>query len=346
MRALTWRGVHELRLETVPDPVIQDPHDALVRVERAGICGSDLHVYHGREPGLDPGTVMGHELVGRVTAAGPAVTRFALGDRVVAPFSTCCGRCFYCARGLTARCSEGRLFGWVQNGAGLHGAQAEQVRVPLADATLVAVPDDLPLESALLLADVLPTGWHGARAAGIGPGQVAVVLGCGPVGLMSVACARERGATTVFAVDAVPERLDVAVGFGAAPLLPDDDAPRLVRRATDGRGADAVIEAVGSPAALQLAFALVRPGGIIAVVGVHHEAQFGFSPLQAYERNLTLTIGRCPARAVMEEVMPLLRRRPELGAIITHRRPLALAIEAYALFDRRQDGCIKVVLEP
>ena len=138
MRALTWRGVRDIRHEDVPDPALRNDGDAIVRVERAGLCGSDLHVYHGRELGLDVGTVMGHELVGRVVDAGPSVRRHAIGSRVVAPFRTCCGTCFFCRRGLSARCPEGQLFGWVQGGAGLHGAQAELVRVPHADASLVA----------------------------------------------------------------------------------------------------------------------------------------------------------------------------------------------------------------
>jgi threonine dehydrogenase-like Zn-dependent dehydrogenase len=346
MQALTFRGIRQIRHESVPDPVLHDETDAIVQVERAGLCGSDLHVYHGRDAGQDLGTIMGHELVGRVVEAGRAARRHAVGARVVAAFSTCCGRCFYCARGLSARCPEGALFGWVRDGVGLQGAQAEYIRVPHADATLVQVDDDLPADLALLLADVLPTGWHAARLGEIAAGDVAVVLGCGPVGLAAVLAAREQGAARVCAVDSIPERLALAERLGASPLSLSGDVAAAILEATDGRGADAALEIVGSPEALRLAFDLVRPGGVVAVAGVHHEPHFAFSPAEAYDKNLTLRIGRCPARSLMEELEPLLRRRPELASIVTHRRPLADGPAAYRLFDLKQDGCVKVVFEP
>lgn len=346
MRALTFRGVRDIRYETVPDPKIMDRGDAIVRVERAGLCGSDLHVYHGREVGIDPGTVMGHEFVGRVVEAGADARGITPGLRVVAPFTTSCGRCFYCLGGLSARCLAGALFGWVRAGAGLEGAQAELVRVPLAASTLVAIEDDLPAETALLLADVLPTGWHVARMGEVGPDSVVVVLGCGPIGLAAVVSAIEQRARRVFAVDAVAERLALAERFGAEPLHRDGDLPGAVRDATEGRGADAVLEAVGSAVASRLAFDLVRPGGVVSIVGVHHESNFAFSPVEAYDRNLTLRIGRCPARSLMDELKGLLRRRSDLGAIVTHVLPLAQGAEAYERFDLKQDGCIKVAFAP
>jgi threonine dehydrogenase-like Zn-dependent dehydrogenase len=346
MRALTFGGLRTIRHETVPDPRLEHDGDAIVRVERAGLCGSDLHVYHGREVGQDDGTVMGHEVVGRVVDAGPGARRHAVGARVVAPFSTCCGHCFFCRRGLSARCRLGALFGWVQNGVGLQGAQAELVRVPHADATLVAIDDDLPADLALLLADVMPTGWHVARLGAVSAGDVVVVLGCGPVGLAAIVAAREQGAERVFAVDAIAERLVLAARFGAEPLTLGDDVALAIREATDGRGADAVLEVVGSPEASRLAFDLVRPGGVVAIAGVHHESRFAFSPLEAYDKNLTLRIGRCPARSHMEELLPLVRRRADLASMVTHRLPLADGPAAYRLFDLKQDGCIKVVFAP
>jgi threonine dehydrogenase-like Zn-dependent dehydrogenase len=346
VRALTFGGVGTIRYETVPDPSALDEGDAIVEVERAGLCGSDLHVYHGREVGLDPGTVMGHELVGRIVEIGVAARRHALGGRVVAPFSTACGRCFYCARGLSARCTDGALFGWVENGRGLDGGQAELVRVPHADASLVAIDDDLPAALALLLADVVPTGWHVARLGEVAAGDVVVVVGCGPVGLAAVVAACERGARRVFAVDSVAERLALAARFGAEPLALDGEVAAVVRDATEGRGADAALEVVGSAEASRLAFDLVRPGGVVAIAGVHHESAFAFSPVEAYDKNLTLKIGRCPARSLMEELVPFVRRRPELATIVTHRRPLADGPAAYAMFDRKEDGCIKVIFQP
>lgn len=343
MRALTWRGVRDIRHETVADPVPRSDGDAVVRVEYAGLCGSDLHVYHGRERGLDEGTVMGHELVGRVVDAGASARRHAVGSRVVAPFSTCCGRCFFCARGLSARCPEGQLFGWVQGGAGLHGAQAELVRVPHADASLLGVDEDLAPELALLLADVVPTGWHVARLGEVA-GDDVVVLGCGPVGLAAIVAAREQGANRVLAVDTVRERLELASRFGAEPV-PVASAAAAVRAATAGRGADAALEVVGSAEAARLAFELVRPGGVVAIAGVHHEDRFAFSPGEAYDKNLTLRIGRCPARSYMEELLPWIRRHGELASIISHHRPLADGPAAYDLFDRKADGCIKVAFD-
>lgn len=344
MRALTYQGVRAIRHESVADPKILSDGDAIVRIERAGLCGSDLHVYHGREIGLDAGTVMGHEFVGRVVATGPSARHHAVGTRVVAPFSTCCGRCYYCQRGLSARCPEGALFGWVQGGAGLHGAQAELVRVPHADASLVAVGDELPGELALLLADVVPTGWHVSRLGEVSGAEGVVVLGCGPVGLAAVVAAIEQGARRVFAVDGIQARLELAARFGAEPVTLDR-IPAVVREVTQGRGADAVLEVVGTAEASRLAFDLVRPGGTVAIAGVHHEKLFAFSPVEAYDKNLTLRIGRCPARSYMEELLPMLRRRGDLAAIVTHRRPLADGAAAYEMFDRKADGCIKVAFE-
>lgn len=347
MRALTFHGVGDVRYETVPEPRIEAPGDALVRVRLAGLCGSDLHVYHGRETGLDAGTVLGHELVGEVVAVGEAVRRFAPGDAVVSPFTTSCGECFYCRRGLTARCQRGQLFGWVEQGRGLHGAQAEQVRVPLADSTLLPVPAEVPPELALLAGDVLSTGLFAAGQAGVAAGEVVAVVGCGPVGLMAVVAAREREAERVFAVDRVPERLALAARLGAEPLSLAAEPATAVGEATQGRGADAVLEMVGSPAATRLAVDLVRPGGTVAAAGVHTETAFAFSPSEAYEKNLTYRTGRCPARAWAERALAVISSaRHDLAAVVTHRLPLAEGPRAYELFARRLDGCVKVVLEP
>ncbi len=348
MQGLTFRGPGHVALETVADPKIESPTDALVRVRLAAICGSDLHVYHGRETGLDLGTVMGHELVGEVVEVGREVQGLAPGERVVSPFTTSCGRCFYCRSGLTARCSVGQLFGWVQDGAGLEGAQAEYVRVPLAASTLVRVPESIHDEEALLLGDVLPTGYFCARQAGVVPGGIYVVVGCGPVGLMAVVAARELGASLVFAVDPIAQRLARAAGFGAVPLDPGvTDPVARVREATDGRGADAVLEVVGSPQATRLALDLLRQGGTLSSVGVHSERVFSISPVEAYDKNLTLRMGRCPARALVEELIPVLEQRKyDLTSIFSHRLPLADGARGYDLFDRKLDGCTKVVLVP
>lgn len=346
MHALTYHGVESLAYETVPDPQPAAAGDAVVAVTLAGVCGSDLHVYHGRESGLDRGTVMGHELVGRVLEVGPGVERFRAGDRVVSPFTTSCGGCFYCRRGLTCRCRRGELFGWVEGGRGLHGAQAEAVRVPLADSTLVAVPDGLGDEAALLVGDVLATGFYGAELAGAGPGAVTAVVGCGPVGLMAVIAAGELGAERVFAVDPVAERRALAERLGADAVTPEA-AVAALRGVTGGRGADAVVEAVGSAAATRLAVELARPGAALGAVGVHHEPALAFSPGEAYDKNLTYRAGRCPVRALIDRLLPLAeRRRDDLAAVISHRLPLADGARAYQLFASRSEGCTKAVLIP
>jgi threonine dehydrogenase-like Zn-dependent dehydrogenase len=348
MRALTFHGVRDLRVETVPDPAVLAPTDAIVAVRLAAICGSDLHIWHGRETGLDRGTVMGHEFLGEVVEVGPDVSRLARGDRVVSPFTTSCGSCFYCTHGLPARCTRGQLFGWVERGVGLHGGQAQLVRVPLADTTLFPVPAELTPEAGLVLGDVLATGWHAAVMGGVAPGATCAVVGCGPVGLMAVLAAQELGAERVFALDAVPERLALAARFGATPVnLKELDPVATIRDATQGRGADAVLEAVGTPKATKLAFDLARPGGTLAAVGVHHEAAFPFSPGAAYDKNLTYRIGRCPVRHYMERLLQVARRRQdELALLFTHRIPLEQSPAGYRIFDSKREGCIKVALHP
>lgn len=348
MRALTFVDERTVRVESVPEPAVESPTDAVLQVRLTAVCGSDLHVYHGREGGLDPGTVMGHEVVGEVVATGAEVTALKPGDRVACPFTTSCGQCFYCVRGLTCRCGEGQLFGWVEDGRGLQGTQAERVRVPLADSTLVALPDSVSDEAGLLLGDVLSTGYFCAELAGVDSSGVYAVVGCGPVGLMAVAAARHRGAERIVAVDSVPERLEIARALGARPLNFLEESPTdALREMTDGRGADAVLEVVGSPAATRTAVDLLRPGGTLASVGVHTEPHLAFTPVEAYDKNLTYRTGRCPARHYMERLLPLVAEaRFPLPRVVSHRLPLEDGAGAYALFDAKQDGCTKVVLEP
>ena len=348
MRAVTFRSPFEVACVEVADPVLEQPTDAIVRVELAAICGSDLHVYRGVETGLDAGTVLGHEFLGTVIAVGSGVQRHRPDDRVVSPFSTNCGACWFCERGLTSRCQHSQLFGWVQDGRGLHGGQAEYVRVPHADASLVAVPADVGPEPALLAGDVLATGFHAAAQGDVHTGDVVVVLGLGPVGLCALLGSRERGAGAVFGVDSVPERLTLAARYGGIPLdRTAQDVEAAVRAATGGRGADVVIEAVGHADATQLAWRLVRCGGTLSVPGVHNEPAFALRPGQLYDKNLTYRTGRAPVRAAMPELLTRLRRDDlDLRALISHRLPLAAAADGYALFDRKLDRCTKVLLVP
>lgn len=348
MKAITFQGVESLAFQDVPDPGIEAPGDVLVRVTAAGICGSDLHPYFGRETGLDPGTVMGHEFVGTVVETGSGVRALRKGDRVVSPFTTNCGECVYCTLGLTARCERGQLFGWVQAGVGLQGCQAERVRVPLADATLVRVPPGMDDAVALLAGDILSTAIFGASLAGVEPGDLAVVVGCGPVGVLAVRAALARGAREVVAVDAVPSRLALAALFGAVAVnFETGDPVATVRERSGGPGADCAIEAVGSPAATRMAADLLRPGGSIAAVGVHTEPHLALSPGELYDRNLRYAAGRCSARHYLPEALALAEGEADLlEHLISHRLPLENGVEAYRRFAAREPGWTKVVLTP
>jgi len=348
MQALTFGGIEDIIYQSVPEPQILEPTDAIVQITLSGICGSDLHVYHGRETGIDEGTVMGHEFVGTVMETGNAVKKFYKGSRVLSPFTTSCGACFYCRIGLTCRCEKGNLFGWVQKGHGLHGAQAQYIRVPMADTTLVSLSNDLSEEKGLLLGDIFSTGYFCAENAGVNNKGTYVVIGCGPVGLMTILAAKDLGAENLFALDHSNERLQMAKEFGATPLNPlIADARSTIRNATNGRGTDAVMEVVGNPDALRLAIDLLRPGGTISSVGVHTAKNFSFSPGEAYDKNLVYKIGRCPAHYYAERLLreQVIQRYPA-EKIITHHFNLTEGARAYEVFDKRMDNCIKAVLLP
>jgi len=348
LKAITFQDVEQLAFEDAADPELVESTDVLVRVTAAGICGSDLHPYFGRERGLDIGTIMGHELVGEVIEVGADVQDFSIGDRVVAPFTTSCGSCFYCTSGLTARCERGQLFGWVEGGMGLHGVQAEYARVPLADGTLLGVPGDLDQCVALLAGDILSTAMFGADLARVSAGDLVVVIGCGPVGLLSIRTALERGAREVIAVDRVPTRLATAEGFGATPAnFENGDPLEIVRERSEGRGADAAIEAVGSPEATRLAAKLLRLGGSLAALGVHNEPHLALPPGEIYDRNLTYSGGRCPVRHYLPASLHLAERDADLlSGLISHRLPLSVGAVAFRKFAERREGCTKVVLLP
>jgi threonine dehydrogenase-like Zn-dependent dehydrogenase len=348
MKALTFDGVQQIRYESIPDSSILSTNDVIVKVKRCAICGSDLHVFYGREHGIDHHTAMGHEFTGEVVEVGRDVRTLRKGDMVMSPFTTSCGQCFYCLRGLTCRCVNSQLFGWVENGNGLHGGQSEFVRAPMADGTLVRIPEGVNLDEALLLGDILSTGFFCAKQAGINPVETQAVIGCGPVGLMAIVGAFHYGAEKLFAVDTVPGRLAMAKKFGATPIdASNEDAISKIRDATDGRGADAVMEAVGSGGAAKLAYDLLRPGGTISVVGVCNDEHMAFSPVQAYDKNVTYKVGRCPARAMMDELVPYVQNKNhDITSIITHRMKLTDGVSGYDIFANKKDNCLKVVLEP
>jgi len=348
MKALTFRGKHNIAFESVDDPKILAPTDVIVRVKVCAICGSDLHVYHEHEKGLDHGTAMGHEFAGEVVETGKDVRGFRTGDLVMSPFTTNCGECFYCKIGLTCRCIHGQLYGWVQQGKGLHGGQAEYVRVPLAESTLKKIPQGVTLEEGLMLGDIISTGFFCAHQAEIIPTGTYAIIGCGPVGLMAILGALEYGAENIFAIDTIEERLAHARKFGATPINASAQNPiEVIKEFTQGRGADAVLEAVGNHSSGKLAYDLLRPGGIISQVGVCTDAHLPFSPTQAYDKNLTYKVGRCPARNFMDKLTPLVQQKKyDFTSIITHRMTLSAGVYGYELFANKKDNCLKVLLEP
>ena len=348
MHALSFNGVESVLYKKMDEPSIIHPTDVIVKIAMAGICGSDLHVYHGREAGIDKGTVMGHEFTGEVIETGSAVKKFSKGSSVLSPFTTSCGECYYCKIGLTCRCEKGNLFGWIEKGYGLHGAQAEYIRVPMADTTLVPLSNDLSNEKGLLLGDIFSTGYFCAENAGVNEKGIYVVIGCGPVGLMTIVASMHLGAKKLFAVDTIANRLEHAERFGAIPLnISSINVKEFILQQTNGRGADAIMEVVGSPDALRLAIDLLRPGGIISSVGVHTSKEFSFSPGEAYDKNLTYKIGRCPAKYYADKLLrdEIVQRYP-IESIITHRFGLIEGEKAYEIFDKKLDNCIKPVLLP
>ncbi len=344
MRAVTFQAPEEVRIEQKPDPEPHAADDAVIRVEASGICGSDLHIYHGRVP-VEPGFTIGHEFVGTVLAAGEGVTRVAVGDRVLGTFHTACATCASCLRGDYHRCRNGQTFGHGANLGDLQGAQAEQLLVPRANLTLRRVPEGMSAEVALFAGDVMGTGYHAVAHAGMRCGDTVAVLGLGPVGLCAVQAALAGGAVEVFAIDTVAARLEMAASFGATPLhLTESDPKREVRAATGGLGVDVVVDAVGDPGPLALAISLARDAGTVSGIGAY--AGKGEVPLGlAWLKGLDLRLGLANVIAHVDRVLALMvAGKLDPSPLVTHHMPLEEASEAYALYDRRE--ALKIVLTP
>ena len=344
MQAVTTHGPGDVRVEERPEPELQAADDAVVRVDATGICGSDLHIYHGRVQ-IEPGFTIGHEFVGKVLAAGDGVTEVSEGDRVLGCFCTACGNCFFCRRGIYQKCDEGRVFGHGATLGSLQGAQAEQVLVPHANLTLRRAPEAITDEAALFAGDVLGTGYHAVRAAELAPGDVAVVLGLGPVGLCAVQAAKAAGAAEVIAVDGVEDRLRVAESFGARPVhLTEEDPRAAVKEATGGRGADVAVEAVGHPDALDMACRMARKAGTVSVVGVYAErceVHMGI----VWLKSLRLVTGHANVIGHVDTVLAMMTAGVlDPTPLVTHHMPLADAPKAYEVYDRRE--ALKIVLSP
>ncbi len=351
MRGTVFHGPHDVRVERVADPEIKSPTDAIVRITRAAICGSDLHAYHGAMP-AEPGFVLGHEGVGVIEEVGPGVTRLKKGQRVVVSGLVACGGCFYCRRGQPSQCSEsgGAVFGYGKNAARnlgwLGGEQSEGIAVPMADYTCYPLPEGIDDEAAVFLADILPTSYFGALNGNIRPGDTVAIFGCGPVGLCAILSAGLFGPAEIIAVDTVPYRLELARKLGANPV----DAAKaqdVILNRTNGRGADVTIEAVGNEGALNGAIMAARGGGTVSVIGVFMGPTFEFPIGLAFARDLTFRIGLANINAHIPE----LARCIERGAIdprplISHVLPLDDAAHGYDIFNARKDNVVKVLLKP
>ncbi|MHA6796964.1 alcohol dehydrogenase catalytic domain-containing protein [Pseudonocardia bannensis] len=345
MRAVRWHGVGDVRLDEIEAPALQEESDAILRVTTAAICGSDLHVLHGKIPKVPQGMVIGHEFVGVVDAVGPGVSAFRPGQRVVSAMFAACGRCDACLAGRHARCRQNRTFGYGDLFGGLDGGQAEYVRVPTADTTLWAIPDGVPDTDVLFTGDILATAYTGCVEARIEHGDVVAVVGAGPVGLLAVQCAHLFAPAAVYAIDMVPDRLEQARRFGAVPIdtTAGDPLARL-RELTGGRRATVVIEAVGSAGALETAWRIADAGGRIALVGVLTDEAFPQTAGQTWLRGLSvIPVNGQPIR-YRERLAALVGAgRLDPAAVITETLPLDGAVEAYARLDRRETT--KVVLE-
>ncbi|QKS87688.1 zinc-dependent alcohol dehydrogenase [Curtobacterium flaccumfaciens] len=379
MRAMTYRGPYRVRVEEKPDPRIEHPNDAIVRVERAAICGSDLHLYHGMMPDTRVGHTFGHEFIGVVEQIGSSVETLSVGDRVMVPFNIFCGTCWFCARGLFANCHNvnpnatavGGIYGYSHTTGGYDGGQAERVRVPFADVGPQVIPDWLDDDDALLMTDALSTGYFGAQLASIREGDTVVVLGAGPVGLFSAASAWFMGAGRVIVVDQLEYRLEKARSFAHAETInfaEVDDVVLEMKKQTDFLGADSVIEAVGaeadgnftqqvtasklklqggSPTALNWAIDGVRKGGTVSAVGAYGPIPSAVKFGDAMNKGITIHTNQ----AHVKRQWPRLLEHIQAGHfkpsdIITHRIPLEHIAEGYHLFSSKLDGCIKTVVVP
>lgn len=327
-----------------PEPELVARDDAIVRVEATGVCGSDLHIYHGRVP-VEPGFTLGHEYVGTVIAAGEGVTGVGEGETVLGCFCTACGTCFFCRIGAFHKCDHGRTFGHGATLGGLQGAQAQQVLVPHANLTLRRVPDGMSHDVALFAGDVMGTAWHAVDQTGVRAGDTVAVLGLGPVGLCTIQAARAAGAAMVIAVDSVDERLALAAQLGGLPVHLSEQDPRgAVKEATGGRGVDAAVDAVGHPDALELALRLTRKAGTVSAIGVYAERVQVHMGL-AWIKSLTIRSGAANVVGHVDRVLAMMSAGLlDPSALVTHHMPLADAAEAYALYDRRE--ALKIVMRP
>ncbi len=345
MKALRYFGERDIRYDSMDDPRLESDRDAIVKMEACSICGSDLHIYHGHGFSEDIGYCVGHEAVGEVVEIGRGVRQIKVGDKVMMPGAVGCGACRSCLMGRVLQCTNNAA-GCYGLSAQLQGVQAEAFRVPAADANAWKIPDGISTEQALMLTDAMATAWMGARSADIRPGSSVGVIGLGPIGLMAVDSAFVMGAGVVYAIDPVPERRALADAAGAVTLHPDV-ARETITEATGGHMLDSVIEVVGGDATVDLALRLATRRGTVSVIGVQQSRRFAFPLERAFANGLTFRIGTCSVPEELPALIPLVqagRLRPE--RYVSHHLSLSQGSEAYALFDRREAGALKMVLTP
>ena len=395
MRAVTWQGPKDMRVEHVPDPKIEEDTDVVIRVTTTGLCGSDLHLYEVLAPFMEPGDIVGHEPMGIVEEVGPGVSHLDVGDRVVIPFNVSCGHCWMCQRSLQSQCETTQnhefgtgasLLGYSKLYGQVPGGQAEYLRVPHADYGAVKVPNGPPDDRYVYLSDVLPTAWQSVEYADIPDGGTVLVLGAGPIGDMAARIAMHRGHRAIVA-DLVPERLQRVAGRGAEAIdittADNGTLAEVVRDKTDGRGPDAVIEAVGMEAhgsggikgmqklvgllpdkiaeplmmkagtdrleALLSAFDCVRRGGTVSIVGVYGGAADPLPMFQLFDKQLQVRMGQANVRSWTDDILKLLDQDEDVLGVesfATHHLPLDEAPQAYETFQKKQDGAVKIVFRP
>ena len=396
MKAIAWHGKRDVRVDNVPDPTIQEPTDAVIKITTTNICGSDLHLYEVLGPFIDEGYVLGHEPMGIVEEVGRDVTHVSPGDRVVIPFNISCGHCFMCSQDLHSQCETTQvheqgmgasLFGFAKLYGNVPGGQAEYLRVPQAQFTPIKIPEEgigMPDERFVYLSDVLPTSWQAVEYAGVPEGGSVAIYGLGPIGQMSSRIARYKG-YRVIAVDFVPERLQMARNHGidVVDASSVDDVPSAIREMTDGRGPDSVIDAVGmeahgSPAAgiaqqatgllpdklaqkalknvgvdrlaaLEQSIDTVRRGGTLSLIGLYGGTADPINMLKLFDKQIQIRMGQANVKAWVDDIMPLLTDPADpLGveSFATHKLPLDQAPHGYEIFQKKQDGAIKILLQP
>ncbi len=344
MKALVYRGPRDIALESLPDPEIEDDRDAIIKVDKCSICGSDLHIYHGETFSEDTGYCVGHEAVGEVVEVGRGVRQLKVGDKVMISAAVGCGQCRSCLAGNVVNCetNSGRCYGL---SAALQGCQAEAVRVPAADFNAMRIPEGLTADQALMLTDAMATAWFGVRNADIKRGATVAVVGLGPIGLMAAEGALAAGAARVFGIDLVEERRAMGRVIGLETPAPAE-AREYIREETHGKMCDSVIEAVGHSATIRAALGLAGRRGTVSVIGVNQDRSMDFPMAKAFAMGLTFRIGTCSVPQEWPELVPLIqsgRLKPE--RYISHTLPLSDGAHAYDVFDKRTEGAMKMVFD-